>query len=135
VEAPIVTGKLVNPLLFVRILLILMVVVIIYLVAGFVRQVGISQQRKAELRQIEHNIAAAEEESAQLDQRLLYANSDEAVMHWALENGWGKPNEVLVVLVEPADVVAASAADTTGVESATADSPTDSWWDLFFGQR
>jgi hypothetical protein len=135
VEAPIVTGKLVNPLLFVRILLILMVVVIIYLVAGFVRQVGISQQRKVELRQIEQNIAIAEEESDQLDQRLQYANSDEAVMHWALENGWGKPDEVLVVLVEPANAVATSADDTTGAESAPAGSPRDSWWDLFFAQR
>ena len=128
-------SKLLNPLFFARILLILMIVVIIYLVAGFVRQVDMSQQRKAELRQVEQDIVIAEEELAQLDEQLSFANSDEAVFHWALENGWGRPNEVLVVLVEPAYAMAAPGGENSDREGTASETPSDSWWDLFFAQR
>jgi type II secretory pathway pseudopilin PulG len=127
-------GRVRNSLSFVRILLILMGILALYLLASFVRQVAISQQRRSELSELEQAIAAAEEKRAELEKDLTYAQSDAAVEEWARENNWARPDEVSVVVVAP------PASASPGVEGSSKgggrpDSPRDAWWDMFFGTR
>jgi type II secretory pathway pseudopilin PulG len=127
-------GRVRNSLSFVRILLILMGILALYLLASFVRQVAISQQRRSELSELEQAIAAAEEKRAELEKDLTHAQSDAAVEEWARENNWARPDEVSVVVVAP------PASASPGVEGSSEaggrpDSPRDAWWDMFFGTR
>jgi cell division protein FtsB len=121
-------GRVRNSLPLVRILLILMGVLALYLLANFVRQVAISQQRRSELSELEQAIADAEQEA------LTYAQSDAAVEEWARTIGWARPDEVSVVVVAP------SASTSTGEEGRSQGGgglalPRDAWWELFFGTR
>jgi type II secretory pathway pseudopilin PulG len=127
-------GRVRNSLPLVRILLILMGVLALYLLANFVRQVAISQQRRSELSELEQAIADAEEERAELKEALTYAQSDAAVEEWARTIGWARPDEVSVVVVAP------SASTSTGEEGRSQGGgglalPRDAWWELFFGTR
>jgi type II secretory pathway pseudopilin PulG len=127
-------GRLRSSLSFIRILLILMGILAVYLLASFVRQVAINQQRRSELSGLEQAIAEAEGERAELREALTYAQSDAAVDEWARENNWARPEEVSVVVIAPA------ASTSPGVEGRSEggggpDSPRDGWWELFFGTR
>lgn len=114
--------------------LILMGIVILYLGASFVRQASVSHQRREELRQLEQEIAAAEQESTDLQERLTYVQSPEAAEEWARENGWAKQDEVSVVVVAPA--ARSSPDDTPGaIEESKPGSTREAWWDLFFGEH
>ena len=73
------SNKLRIPQPFVRILFILMIVLIAYLVVGFVRQVSVSQQRKEELGRLDEAVAAALEEQAKLEESYEHALSPAAV--------------------------------------------------------
>jgi type II secretory pathway pseudopilin PulG len=127
-------GRARNSLPLVRILLILMGVLALYLLANFVRQVAISQQRRSELLELEQAIADAKEERAELKEALTYAQSDAAVDEWAHKDSWARPDEVSVVVVAP------PASTSPGEEGRSQggggpDLPRDAWWDLFFGTR
>jgi cell division protein FtsB len=133
-EASMTYGKVRNSLPIVRILLVLMGVLAIYLLANFVRQVAISQQRRSELSELEQAIADAQEERAELEEALTYAQSDAAVDEWARKIGWARPDEVSVVVIAPA------ASTSPGEEGSPEGGggpalPRDAWWDLFFGTR
>jgi hypothetical protein len=119
---------------FNQILLILMGVLLLYLVVDFGRQVGVSYQRREELRQLDQKILAAEQESFELDRQWQYINSPDAAEAWARANGWTRQDEVLVVFVGPSPE---SAEEELGGEQAGTDfhTPRDAWWDLFFGTR
>lgn len=117
-----------------QLLLILMVIMLVYLVVSFARQVGISYQRSEELDRIEQEIDAATEEYARLQQRLDYVRSPEALERWARRHGWTKPNEVLVVPVG-GQAESPSAAQAPAETRNKLDSPRNAWWDLFFGTR
>jgi len=108
--------------------------VILYLGYGFVRQTGVSHQRREELRQIERDIAVAQQENARLEERLTYVESTEAAEEWARTNGWAKEDEVSVVVVAPSGELA----DDKGPEPAQGVEPRsnrEAWWDLFFEER
>lgn len=127
-------GKVRKSLPLVRILLVLLGVLALYLLASFVRQVAISQQRRGELLELEQAIADAEERRAELNEALTYAQSDAAVEEWARGVTWARPDEVSVVVVAP------QAGASPGVERSSEgggrpDSPRDAWWDVFFGTR
>jgi hypothetical protein len=115
-----------------QILLISMGILVVYLVVSFARQVGVSHQRREELRQLEGMVGAALEERAQLEEQLVHTGTEQAVRQWALANGMTKPDEVLVVM-PPSDPV--PAVEEVSEEPATARSPREAWWDFFFGTR
>lgn len=127
-------GRVRNSLSLVRILLILMGVLAIYLLASFVRQVAISQQRRSELLELDQAIADEKEKTAELKEDLSYAQSDAAVEEWARENNWAGPDEVSVVVVAPSAIT--SPGEEGGAQGGgRPDLPRDAWWDMFFGTR
>jgi cell division protein FtsB len=117
-----------------QILLLLMVIVLLYLVADFGRQVVVSRQRQEELKQIECDIESAQEDTRRLEARLDYVQSPQAAEAWAREQGWVKPDEVSVVLIAPP---ASSSTDMDkGVEEELGPlSHREEWWALFFGEQ
>lgn len=119
---------------FNQILLILMGILLLYLMVDFGRQVAVSRQRREELAEIEREIEAATQESAELDSQLSYVSSPEAAEAWARPNGWTRPDEVLVVFVGPTTDSAASGQGRDEARTSS-ESPRDAWWDLFFGTR
>ncbi len=115
-------------------LLALVGALVIYVGAAFARQAQVREQQRAELERIENEIAIAQEEAAMLQEHLEFVQSPAAVEAWALENGWARPDEMPVVIIEP-PVEAGSrqeAEDGAGAGPAT---PQQAWWDLFFGDR
>jgi hypothetical protein len=120
-------GKLVR-----QILLLLMLAIVVYMGAGFVRQTGISRQRREELRALEARIAEADEDLSALQDQLEYVESPEAAEEWARDNGWAKDDEQPVVVVAPS-------ADPAGADEAPeaeddGRSSGEVWWDFFFGE-
>jgi hypothetical protein len=111
-----------------------MVVVILYMGVGFVQQASVSQERQDDLREIEEQIAVAQQESQALEKYLEYVRSPAAAEAWGRENGWTRDDEVSVVVVAPPGEASAPeiGAPEGGVE---AGSNREGWWDLFFGPR
>ena len=117
-----------------QLLLALMGAVLLYLVVGFVQQVGVSHQRQQELKVLDQSLIAAREESEALQQQLDYSRSSAAVRDWALRHAWAQPGEQLVVPVGRPPDPSPDAAEERGDRSGL-DSPPNAWWDLFFGTR
>jgi cell division protein FtsL len=117
-----------------HILLVLMAVLILYLVVDFARQVGVSYQRREELKQIEQSIDNAQARMEDLQGQLAYATSPAAAEQWARRDGLTRPNEVLVVFVGPA-ASSAPVGEKKTQDSTRFNSVRDAWWDLFFGTR
>ena len=120
--------------LFNQFLLILMGIALLYLAISFVRQVGVSYQRREELESMRKQSLLAKEETAELQRRLDYVQSDSAVEEWAREVGWARPDEVLLVPVWAQAEGSAEPQAAPGQEAAPA-SPRDAWWELFFETR
>lgn len=116
-----------------RFLLIVMGIVLLYLVASFVRQVAISHQAARELEQIEARQTAAAQENERLNAYLVYARSNPAVEKWARDQGWAKAGEVPVVVVAPRSQ--ATPAPAGPAPAASPASYRQAWWELFFGTR
>jgi cell division protein FtsB len=117
-----------------QIALLLMAILFMYLIVDFGRQVGVSRQRREELRLLEMEVQAETAEIDKLVADLEFASSPEAVEAWARRRGMTRPGERLVVffggsLGEPSEVEQ-TATSRPGVESAR-----DEWLDLFFGTR
>ena len=112
----------------------LMGVVILYLAVTFVMQTGVSLELQDKLRRIEQEIAAAEKANSELEARLGYVASDDAAEEWARENGWARPDEVLVVVMAP-ESQTLPGDELRQEEDARPASNRDSWWDLFFGEH
>lgn len=127
-------GKARKALPFRLFLVLLLGLVLAWLGARFVQQVGVSLQRRAELDRIEKEIAAVQQESARLEDRLTYVQSPEAAEEWARVNGWAKQDEVSVAVVAPSAQL--SPDDGTGdVDKDGLGSNRQTWWDLFFAER
>ena len=116
------------------VLVLLLGLVLAWLGARFVQQVGVSLQRRAELDQIEKEIAVVQQESARLEDRLTYVQSPEAAEEWARENGWAKQDEVSVAVVAPSAQLSPGDGTVNGDE-ARLGSNRETWWDLFFAER
>lgn len=112
----------------------LIIAVLLYLVATFVMQIGVSLELRDEVRQLDQKISVAERANAELESRLNYVSSDDAAEEWARQNGWARSDEVLVVVLAPEaeDALQEGLPQGDGVRPA---SNRDSWWDLFFGER
>jgi cell division protein FtsL len=65
-----------------RLLLLLMVVMLLYLMASFARQVTVSREQQKELDRLEQQVEAELAEREQLEAALAHAYSDEAVEEW-----------------------------------------------------
>jgi hypothetical protein len=115
------------------ILLVLMGLVIVYMGVGFVRQAGIRHQRQEELHRIERQLQATQQDILLLEERLVYAQSPEAVEQWARENGWAREDEVSVVVVAPPSAPLAGERGVPGDQTPPSTNR-DSWWELFFGE-
>jgi cell division protein FtsB len=112
----------------------LMGVVILYLAVTFVLQTSVSLELRDKLGHLEQEIATAEKANSGLKARLDYVSSNDAAEEWARENGWARPDEVLVVVLAPS--AEASPGDQLHQdEEVRPASNRDSWWDLFFGER
>lgn len=116
------------------IIVLLLGLVLAWLGVRFVQQVGVSLQRRAELGQIEQEIAVVQQESARLEDRLTYVQSPEAAEEWARGNGWAKQDEVSVAVVAPVTQLSPDGGGATGEETRLG-SNRESWWDLFFAER
>jgi cell division protein FtsL len=119
---------------FNQILLVLMALLILYLVVDFARQVGVSYQRREDLKQIEQSIDSAQARMEGLQSQLEYATSPAAAEQWARREGLTRPDEVLVIFVGPA-ATSEPAGEKKPADSTRFNSPRDAWWDLFFGTR
>ena len=129
------TDRLVRKTLpFSQILLILVGILLLYLLVDFGRQVGVSRQRREELRQLEHELSIAQQRQAELKRTLEYAQSDAAVEEWARKNGLAKIGEVPVVLIAPPADASSQALRVFDGDTRPL-SPREAWWDLFFGTR
>jgi cell division protein FtsB len=117
-----------------QLVLILMAVLILYLAVDFGRQVVLSYQKKEELRQVQEKLGASQTRAGELEERLRYAKSPEAAEGWARQMGLVKPNEVPVVLVEPATAASTGGQNDAGALYGTQDNQ-DRWWEFFFGNR
>ena len=112
----------------------LMGVVLLYLAVSFVMQTGVSLDLQDKLRRIEQEIAAAEKANSELETRLGYVASDDAAEEWARENGWARPDEVLVVVLAP-ESQALPGDELRQEDAVRPTSNRDSWWDLFLGEH
>jgi hypothetical protein len=117
-----------------HLLLILMGAMTLYLGAGFVQKVGVSLERREDLRLLEEQIVKAQQDEASLEAELEYVRSAAAAEAWARENGWARENEVAVVVVAPPSAAALSTGEGPRAGLGPLSSR-DQWWDLFFGQR
>ncbi|MGC9334848.1 MAG: hypothetical protein ACP5JJ_11905 [Anaerolineae bacterium] len=117
-----------------HLLLILMGAMTLYLGAGFVQKVGVSLERRKDLRLLEEQIVQAQQDEANLEAELEYVRSAAAAEAWARENGWARENEVAVVVVAPPSAAPLSTSEGSGAGLGPLSSR-DQWWDLFFGQR
>ena len=115
------------------ILSVLMGAVILYLAVNFVMQTTVSLELRDKLGRIEQEIAAAEKANSGLKARLDYVLSDDAAEEWARENGWARPEEVLVVVMAP-EAEALPGDELRHEDAIRPPSTRDSWWDLFFGE-
>ena len=117
-----------------QLLLLLMGIVMLYLLADFGRQLAVYYQRRQELRQVEAQIAAAEQEKLALEEQRSYALSPVAAEQWARENGWAQEGEQTVVIVGQGaqEQLAPEERVDTNPDGT---SPQSTWWDLFFGER
>ena len=115
-----------------HLLLLLMGAMILYLGAGFAQKVGVSLERRDDLRLLEAQIARAEQQEAVLASELEYMRSAAAAEAWARENGWAREDEVAVVLVAPPS--SAPLSNGEGMRASLEPSSIrQRWWDLFFG--
>ncbi|MFN2290556.1 MAG: hypothetical protein ACK2UC_05125 [Anaerolineae bacterium] len=115
-----------------HLLLIMMGAMILYLGAGFAQKVGLSLERRGDLRLLEERIARAEQQEAALAIELEYTQSAASAEAWARENGWAREDEVAVVVVAPPS--SASPSRQTGMRASLEPaSLRQRWWDLFFG--
>ena len=108
--------------------------VLLYLAASFVMQIGVSLDLQDKVRRLDKDITAAEQANAALEARLDYVSSDDAAEEWARQNGWAKPDEVLVVVLAPE----AESPPPDGRQQEEEVRPVtnrESWWNLFFGER
>jgi hypothetical protein len=117
-----------------HLLLILTVAMLLYVGLDFFQQVRVSQQLREELGRVEVEIIAAQEEQAEWEKRLEYAQSPQAAEEWARENVWAKSDEVPVVVVGPRAEQGYGSEEILE-EDAGPDSSRDAWRDLFFGTR
>jgi hypothetical protein len=117
-----------------HLLLIMMGAMILYLGAGFAQKVGLSLERRDDLRLLEEQIVMAQQQEAALAVELEYMQSAAAAEAWARENGWAREDEVAVVVVAPPSAAPLSSRGglRTGLEPS---SIREQWWDLFFGRR
>lgn len=127
------TGKkLRNTPLINQLLLILMGAVILYMAVSFVRQIGISRQRQAELEKLTQSIGVAREERVRWENYLEHVQSEAAVEARGRKLSWGRPDQELIVPVgggaEPSPGAQESVEDRTDPTS-----PRNAWWDMFFG--
>ena len=115
-------------------LLALVGTLVVYVGAAFARQAQVREQQRAELERIENEIAVAQEEAEVLNEHLEFVESPAAVEAWALENGWARPDEMPVVIIEPTGEAAPGQDARDGAGAGLA-APQQAWWDLFFGDR
>lgn len=117
-----------------QVLLFLMAAVLLYLAISFLRQVGVSYQRREELHRLEQDVDVLEQKILQLEAEREYLNSDEALREWGLTQGLVDPEEQLVVTVGESPVPASGAGESLE-EGRNPGPPREMWWDLFFGRR
>lgn len=117
-----------------QLLLTVMAAVLLYLVLSFIKQVGVSYQRRQELARIEERLAAALTDKIDLETSLDYARSDAAVEAWARENGMSRPNEVLMAPVGSSTEPVPTVQKDSGLD-VEPDPAREAWWNLFFGAR
>jgi cell division protein FtsB len=116
-----------------QVLLILAGLLVLYMLLGFGRLIRVYQQQRQDLQQTEQKLLLAQQEQAQLEKMLRYAQSDAAAEEWARNNGLAKSGEVPVVVIAPS--AGPSVPTNRNLEGANPGSPRDVWWDLFFGTR
>jgi hypothetical protein len=115
-------------------LLLLMAAVVVYMGAGFVRQTLVGRQQREVLDDVESQIDVALQEGELLRAQLEYGLSPQAAEEWGRENGWGRPDEQIVIVVAPPAGPAASEEQASG-QSLTPESRRGTWWDLFFSEH
>lgn len=112
----------------------LVAVLVVYVGTGFVRQAQVREQQREALERVEQEILLAREEAALLQKHLEFVESPAAVEAWALENGWARPDEMPVVVIEPPGG-RSPRPEAEDKGEAGLPAPQQAWWDLFFGNR
>jgi cell division protein FtsB len=122
---------------FSQLLMILVGIVVVYLVMDFGRQVVASRRLNEDLKESQARLDKVYEEQRELEDRVRYAYSVEAVDDWRRMHGLVNENEVAVIIV---DYDEAPEAPETPVREKPRTTPASIparrvWWDLFFAEQ
>jgi cell division protein FtsB len=127
-------GKARTARFFSQLLMILVGIVVVYLVMDFGRQVMASHRQRADLKGLQARLDAIFGEQRELENKVRYAYSEQAVDDWAREQGMVKENEVAVTIL--ADDQAPEPPVRETPRTAPASIPARRvWWDLFFAEQ
>ncbi len=119
---------------FSQLLMILVGIVVIYLVMDFGRQVMAMHRVHRELDELQARLDDVLEEQRQLEGKVRYAYSEQAVHDWALRHGLVKENEVAITIVDLATTPEPPILETPRTSPASIPARRI-WWDLFFAQQ
>jgi hypothetical protein len=126
---------------FSQLLMILVGIVVVYLVMDFGRQVVTSRRLNDDLKESQARLDAVYEEQRELEDRVRYAYSVEAVDDWRRMHGLVNENEVAVIIVDyDEEAPEAPEAPETPVRERPRTTPASIparrvWWDLFFAEQ
>ena len=122
---------------FSQLLMILVGIVVVYLVMNFGGQVMDSRRQHEEMKESQAQLEVVYAEQKELEDRLRYAYSVEAVDAWRRKHGLVHEDEVAVIIV---DYDKALEAPETPVRERPRTTPASIparrvWWDLFFAEQ
>jgi cell division protein FtsB len=119
---------------FSQLLMILVGIVVVYLVMDFGRQVVASGRLNEDLKESQARLDKVYEEQKELEDRVRYAYSVEAVDDWRRIHGLVNENEVAVIVVDYDEAPEAPVRETPRTTPASIPARRV-WWDLFFAEQ
>jgi cell division protein FtsB len=119
---------------FSQLLMILVGIVVVYLVMDFGRTVMASRRQNEDMKELQGRLKAVYEEQGQLEDRVRYNYSEQAVDDWARELGMVKENEVAVTIIADEEVPKPPVREKPRTTPASIPARRV-WWDLFFAEQ
>jgi hypothetical protein len=119
---------------FSQLLMILVGIVVVYLVMDFGKTVLASRRQRVELKEWKARLDAVYEEQRELEDRVRYNYSEQAVDDWARELGMVKENEVAVTILDYGEAPEPPVRERPRTTPASIPARRV-WWDLFFAEQ
>jgi cell division protein FtsB len=119
---------------FSQLLMILVGIVVVYLVMDFGRTVMASRRQNEDMKELQGRLKAVYEEQGQLEDRVRYNYSEQAVDDWAREIGLVKENEVAVTILDDDEAPEPPVREKPRTTPASIPARRV-WWDIFFAEQ